>query len=232
MGLDAVEIVLAVEDAFDIHIEDAEAEKLLTPRRLIDFIQTKVSSTTTTFCLTQRAFNLLRKALLKQGRWKRREIAPAIRLAALFPRPQRKAEVEKLAFALGIPKPPEFVRARWVNLSLLMVSLGAGLLAAMATGHSSPFVKIWGFMGVAMVTAGIALRLTRPLCTEFPSNLQTVGDLASWVMTRKPDLARAGVTAWTRDQIAARVREIIVETLNCRPDFSEDASFVKDLGLS
>jgi acyl carrier protein len=35
MGPDGVEIAMAVEDAFDIQIEDAEAAKLLTPRLLI-----------------------------------------------------------------------------------------------------------------------------------------------------------------------------------------------------
>jgi len=31
MGLDGVRIVMAVEEAFDIRIENSEAEKLLTP---------------------------------------------------------------------------------------------------------------------------------------------------------------------------------------------------------
>ena len=51
-------------------------------------------------------------------------------------------------------------------------------------------------------------------------------------MTHKADLATATVPAWTHDQIVARVREIVVDVLGCKPDFSEDANFVKDLGLS
>ena len=41
MGLDAVEIVIEVEAAFDIQIEDAEAKKILTQRDLIDLITIK-----------------------------------------------------------------------------------------------------------------------------------------------------------------------------------------------
>lgn len=41
MGLDAVELVMAIEEEFGIDISDAEAEKLLTPRLLIDFIWAK-----------------------------------------------------------------------------------------------------------------------------------------------------------------------------------------------
>ena len=54
MGLDGVEMVMAVEEAFDIRIEASEAEKLLTPRLLIDFVQSKVSGATASVCLDSR----------------------------------------------------------------------------------------------------------------------------------------------------------------------------------
>lgn len=231
MGLDGVEMVMAVEEAFDIRIEASEAEKLLTPRLLIDLVQSKVSGATASVCLTQRAFNVLRKSLLRHGGWKRSEIAPATVLATLIPRERRRALMENLTAELGIKKPPELVRARWLNIALLVGSLLAGLFAALATGHGLESVAIWIFIGVAILTAGVASRLTKPLSKEFPSNLQTVGDLARWVMTHKPDLAQATVPGWTHDQIVARVREIIVDVLGCKPDFSEDANFVEDLGL-
>lgn len=232
MGLDGVEIVMAVEDAFDIRIEDSEAAKMLTPRLVIDFVQSKVSSATASVCLTQRAFNLLRKLLLRQVSRQRSEITPTAQLAIIIPRDQRRSLMAKLISELGIKKPPDFVRARWLNMMVLVGSLLAGLFAAIATGHVLHSVAIWIFIGVAIGSAGIALRLTKPLCKEFPPNLQTVGDLARWVMTHKPDLAKATIPGWTRAQIAARVREIVVDVLGCKPDFSEDANFVKDLGLS
>jgi hypothetical protein len=82
-----------------------------------------------------------------------------------------------------------------------------------------------------MVSGGIGVKLTRPLCTEFPKALQTIGELARWVMTHKGDLANASPSGWTRDQVSARVREIIVEHLGCKPDFNEDARFIEDLGM-
>jgi len=232
MGLDGVELVMAVEDAFDIQIKDAEAEKILTPRQLIDFVQSKVAVTSTSVCLTQRAFNLLRKSLLQHGTWKRAQIIPAANLSALIPRNQRRSLVGKVIDELGIKKPPAWVRPNWLNALLFGSSLLAGLFVAVfATGHVSGTTAIWIFMGVTILIAGLALRVTQPLCVEFPKELGTIGDLARWVMTHKPDLATATVPAWTRDQIASRVREIIVDVLGCKPGFSEDASFVKDLGL-
>lgn len=41
MGLDAVELVMAIEEEFGIDISDAEAETMATPRELIDFIWSK-----------------------------------------------------------------------------------------------------------------------------------------------------------------------------------------------
>lgn len=232
MGLDGVEIVMAVEETFDLRIEDAEAAKILTPRQLIELIQSKVTTTNASICLTQRAFNLLRKSLLRHGGWKRSEITPARRLSELINRNQRRSLLENVCGNLTIKKPPKLVLANWLNITLFAAALATGLLADIATKQIFSSVAIWIFILVAMFTAGAALRLTKPLCKEFLANLQTVGDLARWVMTHKADLATATVPAWTRDQIAARVREIVVDVLGCKPDFSEDANFVKDLGLS
>jgi len=38
MGLDAVELVLAVEDEFAITIDDKDAEKITTPRQFADYV--------------------------------------------------------------------------------------------------------------------------------------------------------------------------------------------------
>jgi acyl carrier protein len=232
MGLDAVEIVMAVEEAFDIRIEDAEAGKLLTPRQLIDLVQSKVSVITASVCLTQRAFNLLRKSLLRHGGWKRSEITPATNLAALIGRDQRTSLLGKISAEMGIKNPPKLVRANWLNITLLTSSLITGIWVAWAARHTFGSILVWIFISVAILTAGVALRLTKPLCKEFPANLKTVGDLSRWVMTHKVDLANAAIPGWTREQIVVRVREIIIEQLGCKPDFSEDANFVKDLGLS
>ncbi len=231
MGLDGVELVMAVEDAFDICINDSEAGTLLTPRRLIDFVLSKVTSTTATVCLTQRAFNLLRKSLVRQGGWKRSAITPAMPLGALIPRHQRRGLLASVMTELGINRPPDLVRPNWLKALLLGGSVLAGLAAAIASIHAFNTLGLWGFMGVAILAGVIGIRLTKPMCTEFPRQLQTIGDLSRWVMTHKSDLANAVTSGWTRDQVVARVREIIVEQLGCKPDFSEDARFVEDLGL-
>ena len=38
MGLDSVELVMALEEEFGVRIPDSEAEQMLTPRRVMDWI--------------------------------------------------------------------------------------------------------------------------------------------------------------------------------------------------
>jgi acyl carrier protein len=41
MGLDSVELVMAFEEVFGISIPDADAQKMLTPQAVIDFIASR-----------------------------------------------------------------------------------------------------------------------------------------------------------------------------------------------
>jgi acyl carrier protein len=223
---------MAVEDAFSISIDDADAEKLLTPRLLTDYVMSKVTTTTATVCLTQRAFNLLRRSLIQHGGWKRSQIKPAVKLANLIPRSRRKTLLQTVTAELKIKSPPFLVRPTWVVCLFTVLSVSAGLLIVVELLPLFNIVSTILAIAVICVCGAIAASVTQPFCTEFPKKIQTVGDLSRWVMAHKSDLADATPTGWTREQIAARVREIIVDQLVVKPDFSEDANFVKDLGLS
>ncbi len=232
MGLDGVEIIMAVEDAFDIQIEDAAAAKMVTPRLLIDYVLGKITTTTATVCLTQRAFNLLRKSLVQKCGLKRAQITPDARLSQLIGKVHRREWLDKITAELAIKKPPALVRPKWLTIVLFVAAVLAGVWAV---ALALPSLTTLAFLIFAVVAIGIGVigaKLTQSQCTEFPTELQTVGTLARWVMTHKPDLANTNIPKWTPDQVEARVREIIVEQLGCKPDFSLDASFVKDLGLS
>ena len=233
MGLDGVEIVMAVEDAFDIRIEDSEAEKVLTPGQLVDLVMNKVATTTTDVCLTHRSFNLLRRFFVSHRALSRKTVAPDTSLRIAFPREHRHAWLQQLSAELAIESPPELVRPDWLKASLFMLACLAGLAAAISFVHSGlPYSLLW-LPALAVIAIGyIGEVATRRFRTKFPKDLATIGHLARWVMTHKPNLAGPNTTSWTRDQVAARVREIVVKTLACDPNYREDARFIQDLGLS
>lgn len=86
MGLDIVELIIAVEDAFGLAIPNADAERLATPGRLIDYLASRLPAAGSDGggCLSQRAFHKLRRATSDRLRVHRRAVRADTRLAALF----------------------------------------------------------------------------------------------------------------------------------------------------
>lgn len=90
MGLDAVELVMAVEEAFGIAIPDAEAAKMITPALMISYVQNSVSSRPeSNACISLRAFHRVRAGLMKSTGVGRSEVTLKTPINKLFSGPQR-----------------------------------------------------------------------------------------------------------------------------------------------
>ncbi len=63
MGLESVELVMALEEACGITIPDEVASGLITPRQTIDYIATRLAVAPAELCLTQQVFYRLRRGL-------------------------------------------------------------------------------------------------------------------------------------------------------------------------
>ena len=235
MGLDAVEIVMEVEEAFDIRLEDAEAVKVSTPRDLIELVMGKVAQSDAAGCLTQRAFNRLRAALLRQLPLKRQDIAPQVKMAALAPRANRKILLERLAAEIGTPPMPNLVRPEWLVNMLVVCCLVLGLAIAVLLFRHGLWEHRGALFCTALYTAAglgfLAAAATRACRVNFPPQVTTVADLSRWIVAHKSDLASSAPGKWTREQVAARIRDITIEQLGCAKTYREDASFVRDLGM-
>src|SRR5271165_824619 len=127
MGLEGVEIVMKVEETFDIVIEDSEAEKTFTPGLLIELVLSKVGRTSHAACLTQRAFHRLRASLMSRSGFKRNQIRLETLLASLFPRPTRKEHVRDIMAIVGLQKEIDFVRPAWVHRLILVTMFSGGI---------------------------------------------------------------------------------------------------------
>jgi hypothetical protein len=85
MGLDLVEYVMALEDAFEIAIPHEDAVRLETPRQLIDYLCSRVGEAEDGPPLVQVAFYRIRSAVAKELKIERPDIRPSTTLAELAP---------------------------------------------------------------------------------------------------------------------------------------------------
>jgi hypothetical protein len=236
MGLDAVELVMAVEYAFDVRIEDDEAVRMNTPGDVIEVVWRKVEHADSTTCLTQRSFNLLRASLMRRLPFKRSDIRPGARMAALVPRDRRAALLDELATDLNTGPLPALERPAWVVRLCAVASLALGIYAGLrlyqSSGAARSGLAIAAAVAVAVLAQTIAWQATSPLRRCFPPLIATVGDLSRWIMLHKTDFVGAAAhKRWTREQVSARVREVVIEELDCAAAYSEDARFIEDLGM-
>jgi len=235
MGLDAIEITKLLEEAFNIGFEDAEIGQVSTPRDLIELIMSKVAHADPAGSLTQRAFNLLRAALLRQLFLERRDITPQVRMADLVPKTDRKILLDCLAADFGTPPMPSLVRPKWLENLLVVCCIVMGVAIAVLIFRHGPWEHRGALFLTAFITAVgtgfLARAATHACCVEFPPQAATVGNLSRWIVAHKTDLAPSAHGKLTREQVAARIRDITVEQLGCAETYREDASFVQDLGL-
>ena len=91
MGLDMVEFVMAVEDAFGLAIPNEDAAWLRTPGEVIDYVHGHLPAASAGGCLSQRAFYQVRRATCRDLGVPRTSIRPDAALAPLFGAPESSA---------------------------------------------------------------------------------------------------------------------------------------------
>jgi acyl carrier protein len=243
MGLDGVEMVMKVEETFDIAIENSEAEQIVAPGQLIELVLSKVGRTDHAACLTQRAFHRLRASLTRRMGFDRKEIKPETKLASLFPRATRKADARRMETDLGMRRKLDFFRPSWLTSWLVGSTFFGGVAVGVfikwrpISSASLPLDLAFGSPIVAgalfMIFFGWAgFFMTRWMAVEFEPAVKTVGDLSRWIVATSPEVVGAPPGAWSREQVEEVVRRIVIDTLGCEKQYRADARFVEDLRMS
>lgn len=228
MGLDGVELIMAVEETFGVAISDADAATLTTPRRLIDCVLGKLRLNECAACSSQRAFYLLRRAFVQEFGVARRAFSLDTPLTAFFPAGGDIRPVwERLRERVQVRRWPVLRRPLWMSAGITVLSL----LVAGGIPCWVQYVSPWGGLswlaalplGVAVIAG--ALRVTRPCQTRLPWSARRVRDLV-------PYAESSSQVEWNRDAVARKVKELVMEILGlAETQYREDADFVKDLGL-
>lgn len=106
MGLDSVELLIEVEEAFDTPIPDKAAAKMTTPGHLFDFVaDSGFKATPLGPCLSQAVFNRLRRAIMAEFGIDRAKVRPRAVITKTTPRIVYRERRNSLLKRLGFRRP-------------------------------------------------------------------------------------------------------------------------------
>ena len=220
MGMDAVELLMDIEDRFEISIPDAEAQHLDTPRKLIAWVSAAVCVSQEQRCVSQRSFYRVRKLLMAATGVDRRHIGPRTALDSIVPLAARRRRWPAVASLMGVEA--GLHRPGWLSFSLTCATAAIG--AAVYAQHREAATTA---VVVAVVTA-CAYAMSEPMAVLLRS---TVGDLAREAIPALvlEEQLRGRATRWSRTDVAEVIRSLITRYTD-NPDFSDDTDF-RSIGL-
>ena len=188
MGLDSVELVLSFEETFQISIPNQEAEKMCTPRNVIDFIVatlgTKVEGPAVVMPKKHKSLRAELVCAMQASGIADKTVSMDLRLDVVFAdRSLRRQHWREFRQQLHAKEWPHL---RWLGLS-----------------------------------------------TDFPTRLQTLGDLVDWLArNRRQILTAEELQALTREDIALIVKNITLYQSGFPEEkYGEDKHFVNDMGI-
>lgn len=233
MGLDCTELIMEVEERFQVRLSDADCSGVRTVADLAALVIRRLPPPSGV-CPAARAFYELRRRFVTAGERPRERIRPSTALAELFPAQDRSCWNQ--------------VRGRDARLPQLVVTKTAGRMLLRVLGflvltwatftlcvsHMLPenggaAVLIIGFVAIGFIYA----RLRRRYSTEFPPGLETVGDLAKSMALVEMPRSLGGERLMVQLRILEEVRQITAEQMSLplgkvRPE----SRFVEDLKIS
>ena len=229
MGLDIVELVLAIEDGFQIHIADEEASTISTVGELHDLIIAKLKGQEAKLCLTSAAFYRTRRGIVEALGVDRRAIKPSTPLASLLPQNDRRAHWISIQNAMEF-EVPELRHSSATQIAFV----SSGVLLALISGfyfHLGLGWLMWLFIA-GLVFGGLLLKASPALATEFPNHDQTVGDLARDVLAANHAQLAEQVGGWTKHDTWETLCRLIANQTGVRREaIRPEAGIVGDLGI-
>ena len=222
MGLDSVELILAVEDAFQIHISDEEAGEVCTIGDIHRLVVSKIQWQDSKGCLTSAAFHRTRRGIVSALGIDRREIRPSTLLEAILPRKTRCEKWRQLQRTMKL-RMPNLRLPLWIFLGFLVSVIALAMVPALHHGANFVWVPLWFFAG---------LKLAPRFAVAFPKRDATVGDLARDVLALNYGLLASENITWNESGVWEAVcRIVVLETGVAREKVKPEARVCDDLGI-
>src|SRR5258707_1125929 len=125
MGLDSVELVMALEEGFGVVVTDAEAEACVTPAAVIEIISGKLRASDERVCVSQRAFYLLRKGLPQTLGISRRSVTLSSDVRSLAAGRSQREIWNNLKTAVQARSWPALARPKCIIAGVWLLSVGS-----------------------------------------------------------------------------------------------------------
>ena len=233
MGLDSVELVMAVEERFGISISDEEAQQIRTVGDMHQCVLSKIAVADKSSCLTQKAFHLLRRTARQLFHVPRDEFSPDTQLNAIIPRRSRRENWRKFQSAVGATNWPKLavswlgavaVIALVFGVPWLVFVCGTDVLkwSGLVSGTIAAVSLLFGIKAAKLAASSFE--------TEFRGATSTVRDLTYAVVAQNPQLFGTERPTWTADETWGVLASVIKEQTGAS-QFTKDSRFVDDLKL-
>jgi len=223
MGLDLVELVLVVEDAYGLSISDEDAESIDTAGRLYDYVLAHRFQGMQEACLSSVTFYRLRRAMMSVLQLSRKDVQVTASVSALIPACRRHVWRE-LQTALALRLPDLKRPARVTAISTLMA-----VVPAVTMG-----ILLGSVLGAGIVACSLGYvfyQVTKPLAVEVRPECASVGQLVKEIVARNFGAISDQCLRANAEELWESLRTLIGEQLGVRRcDVTKQSHFVKDLG--
>ncbi len=231
MGLDIVELVMAIEDTFEISINDPAAEKILTVGDLHAFVMSRLPPSSNRSCLTSHAFYRIRSALVEQAGSTRSCVTPGAPLAKLLPVEGRREAWSRLSATLDW-RFPDLERPRIFHSGIPTAALAAIPVLAILAGTGLLSLLLALLVAAVVIVAMVVVQYaTEPLAVHLPSSCTTVGEATQTILRLNFAEIAGSVGARSEREVWSIIQGIVVDQLGVTlNEVVPEARFVDDLG--
>jgi acyl carrier protein len=235
MGLDTVELVMVVEETFDVSIPDEEAEKLRTVGDLYYWIAERIGAPGSSICPSSAAFYRLRRVLMRVWKIDRRVIRPATATSELVPLDGRRrawaALEQELSWRL-----PNLRRPLWLSMVCWSILAGLWPITFLACFVNGLPASLFTSLVISECIVWVLLlwpvaELTRPLAVHLPPSCVTVRGLVdASVRSNYGIIGKQATGSYPQGEVWDRLRQIVAEQAGIPIEkVTEELDFVRDL---
>lgn len=229
MGLDAVELVIEVEDRFNVKLPDSECARVRTVADLAALVISRVPRPSG-ICPTAHTFFELRRQMVTGAGVERPHVRPSTRLETLYPsglrQPWRRLRRTN-------PRLPRLIASSAVDTTIMWVTaIGVFVSVAVVGVTCARFGAAAGvvaclFVAIAMVAL---LRASNEIVWRLPPGIGTVGDVVRLIAPIQIAHGSPGEQLLAQQHVLTEVRRITSSQLGLPlENIQPESDFVKDL---